>query len=223
MENSWLVSTSSLWGVWITWQYVKGPAYGLNPQVHFEFNWESTALVPWTHEWSCPFRPKEGWGPRIKWTPNMATATAKLGKTVIFFFFLSLLEEVELLEMKRVLGSKPISCNPNWSQHQSRVASSFFPQTTWRRDLNTAQSFYTFQGFPFVLLIAKKALKLRNLNKEVIHSKHSWNWPKHQQSTKTSYAQGLTSSWSLLLLLLQLLYCRQKQKISKNSSLVQLP
>ena len=33
----------------------------------------------------------------------MATATAKLGKTVIFFFFLSLLEEVELLEMKRVL------------------------------------------------------------------------------------------------------------------------
>ena len=92
-----------------------------------EFNWEST----WTtHEWSCPFRPKEGWGPRIKWTPNMAAAKL-LGKTVIFFFFLSLLEEVELLEMKRVLsskGSKPISYNTNWSQHQSKVPSrGFFP------------------------------------------------------------------------------------------------
>ena len=125
MENSWLVSTSSLWGVGITWHYVKGPAYSLNPQVHFGVQLGINVNNPWM---KLPIQTKRGMGTPHKMDTKYGRHCQAPRQNCDFLLPFFTWGGGVARDETSSKGSKPISYNTNWSQHQSKVPRrGFFP------------------------------------------------------------------------------------------------
>ena len=161
MENSWLVSTSSLWGVGITWHYVKGPAYSLNPQVHFGVQLGINVNNPWM---KLPIQTKRGMGTPHKMDTKYGRhcqARQNCDFLLPFFTWGGGVARDET-SSKGSKGSKPISYNTNWSQHQSKVPSrGFFPH---RQNMKTRLEYCPKWSTNSTLL---ENLKLRPKNCEI--------------------------------------------------------